>query len=367
MKIVADAGIPYIKGRLEAYGEVTYVPTEEIDASAVKDADILFVRTPTKCRPSLLEGSRCRFIATASCGFDHIDTAYCAAHGIKWHNAPGCNAKSVAQYILASLLLYIDGKGLRPDEVTVGVVGVGHVGGAVADALRKAGFVLLLNDPPRAEAEGGGGFVPLSEIEARCDVITLHTPLIKDGTHPTLHLADAAFFSRLVRKPLFINAARGGVADDRALLEAFHAGKVGDFIVDCWENEPRGIYLPLLDEAFIATPHIAGYSDDGKAVGSQMSLCDVADFCGMPRPVMQYPAVPGNPVIDLAGAENPLLTAVLHSYDPRDDFERLKKDPSRFEALRNNYPFRREYPAYGITNAPKEYSDVLENLGFTLL
>lgn len=366
MKIVADAGIPYIKGRIEAYGEVTYVPTEEIDAAAVKDADILFVRTPTKCRPALLEGSRCRFIATASCGFDHIDTAYCAAHSVKWHNAPGCNARSVAQYILASLLLYTDAEGVEPAGITVGIVGVGHVGGAVADALHAAGFNLLLNDPPRAEAENPSGFVPLSEIEARCDVITLHTPLIKEGKHPTRHLADAAFFSRLRRRPLFINAARGGVADDRALLSARRSGQIRGFIIDCWENEPSGIYLPLLDEAFVATPHIAGYSDDGKAVGSYMSLCDVAAFCGMPKPDMQYPPEPENPVIDLAGEENPLLAAVLHSYDPRTDFARLKGAPEAFEALRNNYPLRREFPAYKVVNAPEKYAQVLKKLGFRL-
>lgn len=366
MKIVADANIPYIKGRLEKYGEVTYVPTEEIDAEAVKDADILFVRTPTKCRPALLDGSRCRFIATASCGFDHIDTGYCAAHSIEWRNAPGCNARSVAQYILASLLLYLDSDGTHPEEHTVGIIGVGHVGGAVASLLRNAGFKLLLNDPPRAEAEGGGEFVSLAEIEERCDIITLHTPLIKEGAHPTYHLADAAFFLRLKRKPLFVNAARGGVADDKALLRAGHSGQIRDFIIDCWENEPSGIYLPLLDEAFMATPHIAGYSDDGKAVGSYMSLCEVARYCGGELPEMQYPAAPENPVIDLAGADNPLLAAVLHSYDPRTDFARLKASPEKFEALRNNYPFRREYPAYKVENAPEKYSGILEKLGFRL-
>lgn len=366
MKIVADANIPYLQGRLEAYGEVTYVPTEEIDAEAVKDAELLFVRTPTKCRPALLSGSKCRFIATASCGFDHIDTDYCAAHSIQWRNAPGCNARSVAQYILASLLLYLDATGTVPEEHTAGIIGVGHVGKAVASALAAAGFNLLLNDPPREEAEGPGEFVPLSEIESRCDIITLHTPLIKDGKHPTRHLADAAFFSRLKRAPLFINAARGGVTDDRALLQAKHAGQIRDFIIDCWENEPSGIYLPLMDEAFIATPHIAGYSDDGKAVGSYMSLCEVADYCGKEKPAMQYPAMPANPLIDLAGAANPLLTAVLHSYDPREDFARLKNAPERFEALRNNYPFRREYLAYKIVNAPEKYLPVLKNLGFGL-
>lgn len=366
MKIVADANIPYIKGRLEEYGEVTYVPTEEIDAAAVKEADILFVRTPTKCRPALLEGSRCRFIATASCGFDHIDTEYCAAHSIEWRNAPGCNAPSVAQYILASLLLYMDAVGSAPEKHTVGIIGAGHVGSAVAATLRKVGFNLLLNDPPRAEAEGADGFVPLSEIEEKCDIITLHTPLIKEGAHPTRYLADAEFFSRLKRKPLFINAARGGVADDKAVLEAKHSGQIRDFIIDCWENEPAGIYLPLMDEAFIATPHIAGYSDDGKAVGSYMSLCEVARYCGGKQPDMQYPSEPDNAVIDLATAKNPLLAAVLHSYDPRNDFARLKKAPDSFEALRNNYPFRREYNAYRIQNAPKEYAGILENLGFGL-
>lgn len=366
MKIVADRHIPYIKGVLDSYADVAYIPAENINNAVVKGADILIIRTPTKCTPALLEESRCKFIATASIGFDHIDTAYCVAHGIGWKNAPGCNAYSVAQYILASLLLFLNERNIVPRDMTVGIVGAGHVGSAVAQYLRTVGFRVLLNDPLRAEREGADKFVTLDEIASRCDIISLHTPLTRDGKYPTYHLADVNFFNSLKRKPLFINSARGGVTDDKALLEAKRSGKICGFIIDCWENEPSGIYTPLIDEAFIATSHIAGYSDDGKANGSHIAVQEVARYMGINIDKELQPEPPSDNIIDLKGESNPLLAAVLRSYDPRRDFAALKENPSGFEGLRVNYPFRREFQAYHIINSDSDGSLVLSELGFVV-
>lgn len=364
MKIVIDAHIPYLNGVLDAYADVAYVPAECIDNSAIKNADILIIRTPTKCTPALLQGSNVRFIMTASIGIDHIDTDYCKKNGIIWRNSPGCNAYSVAQYVLASLLLYCNKRALSPSDITVGVVGVGNVGKAVCDYLSKAGFKLLLNDPPRAEQEGNEGFVSLNEIAERCDVITLHTPLIKGDYYPTKHLADSNFFNSLAKKPLFINSARGGVTDDKALLQAKRDGKISDFVIDTWENEPNGIFTPLIDEAFIATSHIAGYSDDGKFNGSKTSVEEVAKYLGVDIEFTPNRAEPENSTIDLSKSENILFDAVLATYNPIEDFERLKQNPENFEKLRVEYPFRREFGAYKVSGVNNDNLVQLKKLGF---
>ncbi|MEG1642959.1 MAG: DUF3410 domain-containing protein [Bacteroidales bacterium] len=366
MKIVIDSHIPYIKGVLDTYADVVYIPAEKIDKAAIRDADILIIRTPTKCTPALLEGSRCKYIATASIGFDHINTPYCAEHGILWNNAPGCNSYSVAQYILCSLLLFLKEKQLSPADLKVGIIGAGHVGSAVAHHLKTVGFDVLLNDPLRAEDEGEDSFVTLEEIASRCDIISLHTPLTKSGKFSTYHLADKCFFNSLKRKPLFINSARGGVADDKALLAAKLSGKICGFIIDCWENEPHGIYLPLLDEAFIATPHIAGYSDDGKANGSHIVVNQVARYMGINPDKRLYPELPDNNTIDLQTESDILLSAVLRSYDPRCDSALLKENPASFEHFRVNYPFRREFKAYKVVNYGIDYAAILKELGFVL-
>lgn len=364
MKIVIDAHIPYLNGVLDAYADVKYVPAECIDNRAIKDADILIIRTPTKCTPALLQGSSVKFIMTASIGIDHIDTDYCKENGIIWRNSPGCNAYSVAQYVLASLLLYCDKQALLPSDITVGVIGVGNVGKAVCDYLSKAGFKLLLNDPPRAEREGSEGFVSLDEIAKRCDVVTLHTPLIKDGPHPTKYLADSNFFKSLAKKPLFINSARGGVTDDKALLNAKIEGKISDFVIDTWENEPNGIYTPLIDKAFIATSHIAGYSDDGKFNGSKTSAEEVAKYLGIDIEFTPNRAEPKKSIIDLSNSDNKLLDAVIATYNPIEDFKRLKQNPENFEKLRVEYPFRREFGAYEVVGADNDNLVRLKNLGF---
>lgn len=335
LRIVADDRIPYLRGQAERLGPTRYLPGAAIGRADVAEADVLLIRTRTRCTRDLLEGSAVRFVATATIGYDHIDTDYMAQAGIAWANCPGCNASSVAQYVATSLLRLAEAGYVSLSACCVGIVGVGHVGTAVYRELRTLGVNCLLCDPPRAAAEGAEGFVSLDEIYARADVITYHVPLTAAGSWPTYHMAD---FSRMERRPVVINAARGAVVDNEALLAALENGQVRAAVVDTWEHEPD-ILLPLLDRVFIGTPHIAGYSADGKAAGTRMALEAVARHFGLPlRFDIQPPALPP----DLIPAEG-LHQRMLQLYDPLVDSQSLKARPDKFEYFRGHYPLRREH------------------------
>lgn len=336
MKVIVDNKIPYIAGEIEKIADkVVYLPGDAFTKEEVKEADALVVRTRTHCNRDLLEGSQVKFIVTATIGFDHIDTEYCHEAGIAWTNCPGCNAGSVEQYIHSVLLLLKREKGVKLEETTLGIVGVGHVGSRVKRMAESLGMKVLLNDPPRAD-KGEKGFVDLRTIASESDVITFHTPLIKEGTYRTCHLVDEDFLFSLKRNPVIINSSRGEVVDTASLLIALSAGKVKDAVIDTWEYEPV-ISRELMEVAFLATPHIAGYSADGKANATRMSLEALArffgveaDFCVMP------PEYSGIQFSD--DAEE----AYLQAYNPTRDSEWLKKCPEKFEWFRGSYPLRRE-------------------------
>ncbi|MCM1504613.1 MAG: 4-phosphoerythronate dehydrogenase [Muribaculum sp.] len=336
MKIVVEKNIPFIRGLLEPYAEVVYLAPEEIDAGSMADADALVTRTRTRCDEALLKGSKCRFIATATIGTDHIDLDYCRRNGINVANAPGCNAPAVAQYVISSILYVKRKRGdKRPlNSLTLGIVGVGHVGTIVDEWASSLGMNVLLCDPPRAEREGSEGFVSLAEIARKADVVTFHTPMTRDGKYPTYHLADAEFLEALVRTPILINSARGPVVDNGALADAVSAGKVSDIAIDCWEGEPD-ISRRLLDLALVATPHIAGYSRQGKIRATAMAVEALCRHFGLPivRPVEPVPAdIVHYPTADL----------IEQSYSPEADTEALRSNPENFETLRNRYAYRDE-------------------------
>lgn len=336
MKVIVDNKIPYIKGIIERIAdEVVYLPGNAFTPQEVKEADALIVRTRTLCNRDLLEGSRVKFIATATIGFDHIDTTYCREAGIAWTNCPGCNASSVEQYVHSVLLLLKREKGLHLQEATLGVVGVGHVGSKVAAMAEALGMRVLLNDPPREDA-GESGFVDLQTLARECDVITFHTPLNRAGNYRTFHLADEAFFCQLERSPYIINSSRGEVVETQALLQALERGQVKEAIIDTWEHEPD-INLDLLRKAFIATPHIAGYSADGKANATRMSLDALCRFFGKEAEFEVLP--PSLPETTYSADEE---AAYLQVYNPMRDSEWLKAEPEKFEWFRGNYPLRRE-------------------------
>lgn len=331
LNVVVENKIPFIKGLLEASANVTYAGPDEITRSLLLDthADAIIVRTRTRCDRHLLEGTDVKLVVTATIGTDHIDLDYCRGAGITVANAPGCNAPAVAQYVLRSALAVMgDLRGL-----TIGVIGVGHVGSIVARWAGSLGMNVLLCDPPRAEAEGPGVFCDMDAIARYADIITVHTPLTSLGGHPTFHLLGRDFLESCCCRPLVINSARGPVADTRALIEARMNGKVSGLVVDCWENEPR-ISRALLSMCDVATPHIAGYSAEGKQRATRMAVGAFCRFFGLPVP----DGLPDPPDPPLAVTEQ----ALLSSYDPLDDTMALTIDPDGFERLRNSYHYRNE-------------------------
>lgn len=336
MKVIVDDKIPYIREALaQVADEVVYLPGASFTREAVADADALIVRTRTHCNRDLLAGSRVKFIATATIGYDHIDTTYCKEAGIQWTNCPGCNAGSVEQYVHSVLLLLKREKGLSLKDATLGIVGVGHVGSRVARMAKELGMRVLLNDPPRAD-RGEEGFVGLDVLAKECDVLTFHTPLYKEGIYRTYHLVNNELLFSLKRKPYLINSSRGEVVDTASLLAALSAGKVKDAIIDTWENEPE-INKDLLKAAYLATPHIAGYSADGKANASRMSLEALCKFFHIDASFEIVP--PALPYMDITDDED---EAFLQRYNPTRDSEWLKNAPEKFEWFRGHYPLRRE-------------------------
>jgi len=331
LKIVVERNVPFIADALRKAGvTVTELAAGEIDRAAMADADALVTRTRTRCDASLLEGSRCTLVASATIGLDHVDCEWCRNAGIEVANAPGCNAPGVAQYVISTLVAAF---GPELSGRTLGVVGVGHVGSIVARWARQAGMEVLECDPPRQKAEGGD-FTDLTTVAARADAITFHVPMTHEGEDATWHLADERFFSLLQKKPLIINTARGAVIDNKALLKALDSGLVGKAAIDCWEGEPE-ISLELLHKAFVATPHIAGYTRSGKARASQIALEAICRHFGLSGLSIDEPVAPYAPD-DLTTQE------IAESYDPIADSEPLRRDPGAFETLRNTYVLRPE-------------------------
>lgn len=378
LRLVIDDKIPFIREAAARLGECIFLPGAAITADDVREADVLITRTRTQVNRALLEGSKVQLVVTATIGHDHIDKAYLAEKGIAWHNCPGCNARSVAQYVRNSLWIAaaegcFDEKAptsttnlnsgsqkskhnfdssesfasssaqrcANLSDLTVGIVGVGHVGTAVAEILAAEGCRVLRCDPPKGEPH------TLADLAREADVISLHTPLTFEGEHATFHLADRAFFESLQRCRVFINAARGECADTSAVEWALSEGKIRASVIDTWENEPH-ISASLLRAALIATPHVAGYSADGKANGTRMSLEAVARHFGLdahfdiPAPALPADFVYGALPTTLTHRLPERALAQLRLYNPLTDTERLRAAPEDFEQQRGNYPLRRE-------------------------
>ena len=338
-RIIIENRIPYIKGLLEPVAQVTYLPANEITRQTVSNAHALVVRTRTRCDAQLLQGSQVQFIGSATIGTDHIDLDYCRQAGITVTSAPGCNAPAVAQWTLASMALWLEKSHMNPAEATLGVVGVGHVGSIVARWAEQCGMRVLRNDPPRALTEGSDGFSTIEEVQQQCHIITFHTPLTHEGDFPTWHLCDRHFLDNARQCQLVLNAARGAVTDTQALLDWN-----GDLALDCWENEPL-IHPALLHKALIATPHIAGYSSQGKMRGTAMVIDALNRHFG-------WNIEPQRPQAPATGAHDISLTAIVDSYNPAADTLALKNNPERFETLRNTYVLRNEFS--GSQKSPQQ-------------
>ena len=310
MRIVCDAHIPFLLEAVQkAWPQVEIIPLkpEEIDASAVKDADVLVVRTRTQVNETLLADSNVQLVCTATIGYDQIDTAYCESQGIRWMSCPGCNAQAVCDYIEEALQE-------TQAQGTIGIVGVGHVGSLVAKMAERRGMKVLLNDPPK------GIGVSLDFIAQNSDIITFHVPLDKT----TYHLCNDTFLNKCKPNAFIINAARGGVVDEQALLRSGHP-----FILDTWENEPN-IHPEILAKALLASMHIAGYSVAGKRNASQMCLNAIAELFNL-----QKIDISKSRGLDISKQKGDTAPGWISRIS-----DQLKADPTAFEALRKAYPLR---------------------------
>jgi erythronate-4-phosphate dehydrogenase len=371
MRIVADENIPLLDAFFEGFGDIRRYPGRTLDRAAVAEADILLVRSVTQVNRDLLEGTAVRFVGTCTIGTDHLDLDYFNQAGIQWSSAPGCNARGVVDYVLGSLLTLAEIEGADLTQRTYGVVGAGQVGGRLVKVLRGLGWKVLVCDPPRQAAEGGD-YVSLDEIIARCDVISLHTPLHKTGELPTWHLFDRARLQQLRQGAWLINAARGPVVDNAALRDVLLAREDLQAVLDVWEKEPL-VDVELAELCVIGTPHIAGYSLDGRQRGTAQIYQALCGYLGqaptialedlLPKPWLAQVSL--DAATDPAWALNMLCRGV---YDPRRDdadFRRSLVGDSAsqqlaFDALRKHYPPRREIE--GLQVSIKGHSAVLQQI-----
>lgn len=335
IKVIADINIPYLQGVLEPFAEVTYMKGGEIDAAAVKGADALLIRTRTHCDESLLHHSKVRFIASATIGTDHVDLGYLASRNIAFANAPGCNAGGVMQYVHTALFAAASRLGFSLEGKTLGVIGVGNTGGRVAELGEHLGYEVLRNDPPKmALAADKSRYCTLEHLLRHSDIVTMHVPL----DEVTRGMADSRFFSMMKPGAIFINASRGEVVCDEALIAK--RPELRALILDVWNGEPDAISGELIAAADIATPHIAGYSFEGKINGTAMIVQAFAAHFGIDELRNFTPEHTPTPLLELSGMDGTPLLELFPIYEMD---EALRRDPSNFERLRSEYKYRREF------------------------
>lgn len=361
MKIVADENMPLVKELFEPFAEVQLIAGRKITSKHLVDADMLLVRSVTQVSQSLLQDSKVKFVGSATIGTDHIDQNYLAEQGIQFVFAPGCNAQAVAEYVLSAIAYWAQQQQKDLAQCRVGIIGAGNVGSKVAQVLELLGIEYLLNDPPLAEQGDSRPFVSLEAIQ-QCGVVTCHVPLTNNGKHPTYHLIDQKFLAGMANDSLLINTSRGAVLDNKAALQSRQAGHNIDFILDVWENEPD-VNLQLMDETLIATPHIAGYSQEGKIRGTYQLYQAFCQWQGIEPELTLKELLPQAPKWSVPSqpyAQSGVLYQSLQPfYDIQQDdsqmrqaFGQISDQVSRhngetiaeeFDNLRKNYPQRLEF------------------------
>jgi len=371
VKILVDENMPYARELFSRVGEVTAVAGRPIPVSELSDAQALMVRSVTKVNADLLDGKGIKFVGTATAGTDHIDEAYLERAGIAFSAAPGCNAIAVVEYVFSSLLMLGERDGFSLTDRTVGIVGVGNVGSRLQARLEAFGVRTLLCDPPRADRGEEGDFKPLEELVREADVLTFHTPLFKDGPYKSLHLADERLISSLKAGSVLINACRGPVVDNAALLKCLKNGQDLSVVLDVWEPEPE-LNVELLERVDIGTPHIAGYTLEGKARGTTQVFEAFSEFIGQRQQVALDTLLPA-PEFGRITLHGPLDQATLKRlvhlvYDVRRDDAPLRKvagQPGEFDKLRKHYQERREWSSLYIQCDDESAATTLQNLGFS--
>jgi erythronate-4-phosphate dehydrogenase len=381
MKIIADANIPHVAECFSSIGQVQVISGREIKKDIVADADILLVRSITPVFADLLTGSKVRFVATATIGFDHIDVGFLRRNAIGFASGPGSNANSAAEYVIAAILEIAQKYNIALEGKSIGIIGVGNVGSKVMKKCQALGIKVLPNDPPLYRQTGDPKYLPLEDL-FNCDFITFHTPLTFDGIDKTFHLADENFFKSLKKNCVFINASRGAVIDSKALAASIQTGHLKAVVLDVWENEPN-IDTELLEMVEIGTPHIAGYSYDGKIAGLIMiykSACeyfgiipehDIRDF--LPQPEIKSIEIPAN----TKNEQEIILNTIRKVYNVnRDDMNlrKISKETAQnrgifFDNLRKNYPVRREFQNthVGVKDVNSSLAKKLSGIGFEVV
>jgi erythronate-4-phosphate dehydrogenase len=388
MHIIADENIPLVHEFFSELGTIETLPGRSMTREQIQKADVLLVRSITQVNKKLLAGTRVRFVATATIGCDHIDQGYLEANKIGFANAPGCNANSVVEYVLSVLSLLSDQEDFILKEKTVGIIGAGNVGRRLQMRLEEIGIRVLINDPPRAIAEGDKGFIDLDELLAQSDIVSMHTPLITEGDWPTLHLLNERRIKALKPDTVLINSGRGAAIDTEALKCRLQEKNDLVTVLDVWESEPN-IDYELLELVDIGTPHIAGYSLDGKLGGTEMVYLAVCQYFGLPARKKLGQLIPEPPLRKLSFSSRAhrwlsTLTAIRACYDVRNDdmamrraFAKVnKKSVSKkgssfgeaFDELRRTYPVRREFNTLKVQlkTSQKKLGDQLEKFGFSV-
>lgn len=385
LTIVADENIPWVEEAFGSLGSVTTCSGRAITQALVQTADVLLVRSVTRVDAALLAGSRVQFVGSATIGTDHIDHAYLADQGIAFAHAPGSNADSVVEYVLSALLHLAVTHNEPLRGKTVGLVGCGNIGGRLAQRLPALGLRVLPNDPPLAAQTGSHDFVELDHVLAEADIISLHVPLTRTGPHATYHLFDEAVLQRLLPNTWLLNTCRGPVVDNAALLHHIKAGRLDATVLDVWETEPD-LSMPLLERVDLGTPHIAGYSYDGKVTGTAMLYEALLAYLKRPstwNPETIYAPAPE----DQLALEAPSSTLPEHAwlhhltqqmYPIAEDDQRLRhlfllpeaERGAYFTHLRKTYPRRRIFSLHYIPAAevPKAYREAVRQglgIGYT--
>lgn len=373
MRVLADENIPFVRQAFAQFGPVRTVNGRGLNHVDCRDAEVLLVRSVTRVNAELLNNTPVRFVGTATIGEDHIDTDWLQSQDIAFASAPGSNAESAAEYVVGALLAAGEQRGHGLAGLRVGIVGCGNVGGRVRAKLSALGMECRIYDPPRAARGVADEYASLADVLAS-DIVTLHVPLVADGEHPTRDLANADFFAAMKPDAIFLNTARGPVVDESALHAKLDAAPDFHAILDTWRGEPR-IDARLLQRAALATPHIAGYSQDGKTNGTQMLYQALCAFTGQePRWSAQAqlppPAVTSLTLSPGVSVEQAVSLAARACYDPRRDDAALRRYPRQadpaayFDGLRKNYPKRREYAQLRVEAPAGPVAETLRALGF---
>jgi erythronate-4-phosphate dehydrogenase len=371
MKIVADHKIPFLKGVFEPFAEVVYLPGDKIKKAQLNDADALLTRSITQCDSELLEGSSVKLIASATIGDDHIDKEFCQSKNIKWTTAQGCNANAVVQYFTAGLLSVSEKAGFVVKDKTIAIIGVGNIGLKVEKVCRAMGMKVLLNDPPRERVEGKMNFSDLEIIQKEADIITFHVPLTYGGVDKTFHLFDPTFVEKLSKPVILFNTSRGPIVDSEALKYGKEQGKISHLILDVWEGEPI-IDPEVLELTTIGTPHIAGYSIEGKAKATEMVVQSVFELFNLPLINWKPDLGLKNEILEIdlmdLNEQQSLQKLFQAVYNIQKDDGLLRKNPSEFERLRGRYVFRRENSGFilNLKNSNQNIVQVLSELDFKI-